>query len=36
MVGHNLAAIREVFVADCALPLLLDDLSVQQFPHLGW
>ena len=23
-------------VADCAFPVLLDDLSVQQLSHLGW
>jgi hypothetical protein len=36
MVGHNLVVIRESCVADCAFPVLLDDLSVQQLPHLCW
>jgi hypothetical protein len=36
MVGHNLAVIRESCSADCALPILLADFSVQQLPHLGW
>ena len=36
VVGHNLAVIREGYAADCAFPVLLDDFSIQQFPHLGW
>ena len=36
MVGHDLVVIRESCSADCAFPVLLDDLSVQQLPHLGW
>ena len=35
VVGHNLVVIREGCSADCTLPVLLDDLSVQQLPHLG-
>ena len=34
VVGHNLVVIREGCVADCAFPVLLDDFSVQQLPHL--
>ncbi len=36
VVGHDVATIRELFMADCAFPVLLDDLSVQQLSHLGW
>ena len=36
MVGHNLVVIRERCLADCAFPVLLGDLSVQQLPHLCW
>ena len=36
VVRHDVAVIREFLVADCAFPVLLDDLSVQQLPHLGW
>jgi hypothetical protein len=35
VVRHNLVVIRERCVADRALPVLFDDLSVQQLPHLG-
>ena len=35
VVGHNLVVIREGCAADCTVPVLLDDLSVQQLPHLG-
>ncbi len=35
MVGDDVVVIREVFVADGAYPALLDNLSVQQFSHLG-
>jgi hypothetical protein len=34
MVWHDVVVIRELFVADGALSVLLDDLPVQQFPHL--
>jgi hypothetical protein len=34
VVGHNLVVIREGLVADRALPVLLDNFSVQQLPHL--
>ena len=36
VVGHNLVVIRERYAADCAFPVLLDDFSIQQLPHLGW
>jgi len=35
MVGHDLAVIRKGYAADCAFPVLLDDFSIQQLPHLG-
>ena len=34
VVGNNHVVIRESCFADCAFPVLLDDLPVQQFPHL--
>ena len=36
VIGHDFAVIREGLVADCTLPVLLADFSVQQLPHLGW
>jgi hypothetical protein len=35
VVRDDVVVIREVFVADGAYATLLDNLSVQQFPHLG-
>ncbi len=35
VVRDDIVVIREVFVADGAYPTLLDDLSVQNLPHLG-
>jgi hypothetical protein len=35
VVRDHVVVIREVFVADGAYPALLDNLSVQKFPHLG-
>ena len=35
VVRDDVVVIREVFVADSAYPALLDNLSVQKFPHLG-
>ena len=35
VVRDDVVVIREVFVADGAYPALLDNLSVQKFPHLG-
>jgi hypothetical protein len=34
MVRNDVAIVRELFVADDTFPVLLDDLAVQQFPHL--
>jgi len=34
MVGHNLAILGKRRLTDCALSVLLDDLSVQQLPHV--
>src|ERR1035438_8000255 len=34
MVGHNFVVIHEDCPTNCALPVLLDDLSIQQLPHL--
>ena len=36
VVRYDVAAVGKFMVADGALPVLLDDLSVQQLPHLGW
>lgn len=36
VVWHDIVVVRELFVADCAFPVLLDNLSVQQFPHFCW
>jgi hypothetical protein len=36
VVGYDIAAVGKFMVANGALPGLLDDFSVQQFPHLGW
>ncbi len=35
MVRDDIVVVREVFVAEGAYPALLDNLSVQQFSHLG-
>lgn len=35
VVGHNFVVIGKRLAADCAFPVLLDDLSVEQFPQLG-
>jgi hypothetical protein len=35
VVRHNVAVICELFVADCAYPVLLDNLPLQKFPHFG-
>jgi len=34
VIGHNLVVIREGLLADRTLPVLLNDFSVQQLPHL--
>ncbi len=36
VVWHNVVVIRELFVADCAFPILLGNVAIQQFPHLCW
>jgi hypothetical protein len=36
VVWHDVVVIRELFVADCTFPVLLDNFSIQQFPHLCW
>jgi hypothetical protein len=35
MVGHDVATVGELFMADRALSVLLDDFPVQQLAHLG-
>ena len=35
VVRYDVAAVVKFMVANCAFPGLLDDLSVQQLPHLG-
>jgi hypothetical protein len=36
VVWHDVAVVRELFVADDALPVLVDNFPVQLFPHFGW
>jgi hypothetical protein len=36
VVGHDVAAIREGYLTDGALPVLFDNFAVEQFPHLGF
>ena len=36
VVRNDVAAVVKFTVANGALPVLLDDLSVQQFSHFGW
>ena len=36
VVRYDFATVGKFLVADCTLAVLLDDLSVQQLPHLGW
>ena len=36
VVRYNIVVIRELFVADCAFPILLDNLPVQLFSHFCW
>lgn len=35
MVGDDVVIIRELFMADSALSILLDDLPVQELPHFA-
>jgi hypothetical protein len=34
MIRDDVAIVRELFMADWAYPVLLNNLPVQQFPHL--
>jgi len=34
MIWHDVAVIRELFMADGTFPVLLDNLPIQKFPHL--
>lgn len=36
VVWNDVVVVRELFVANGASPVLLNDLPIQQFPHLGW
>ena len=36
VVGYDLAAVGERFVADSALSALFGDFTVEQLAHLGW
>ncbi len=36
VVRHDFAVVRELFMTDGALPVLLGNLAVQQLPHFGW
>ena len=33
MIWHDVVVVCELFVADGAFPVLLDNLPIQQFPH---
>jgi len=35
MVGHDVVMVAELFMADCALSVLIHDFLVQQLAHLG-
>jgi len=35
MVWHNVVVVGELFVTDGTFPVLLDDLPVEELPHLG-
>jgi hypothetical protein len=35
MIWHDVLVVRELFMADGAFPVLLDNLPIQQFSHLG-
>ena len=35
MIRNNVIVVGESLVADGAFPVLLDNLALQQFPHLG-
>lgn len=36
VVRNDLAAIRELLLANCTRSALLSDLPIEQLPHLGW
>jgi len=36
MIRHDVVVVGELVVADRAFLVLIDDLPVQQFPHLRW
>ena len=36
VVRHHIVIVCELFVANRASPILLDNLAVQQFPHFSW
>jgi hypothetical protein len=36
VVRHNIGILGKFLVTDGTLPVLLDNLSVQQLPHLCW
>jgi len=36
MVGHNFVVIAKRLATNCTFSVLLNDLPVQQLPHLGW
>jgi hypothetical protein len=36
VIWHDIVAVSEFLVTDSTYPVLLDNLAVQQFPHLCW
>lgn len=36
MVWNDVVIVRELFMADGAFPVLLNNLPVQEFPHFRW
>ena len=36
MIRDDVCIVREFLEANSTLPVLLDNLSIQKFPHLGW
>jgi hypothetical protein len=36
VVRNHIVIISELFVANRAFPILLNDLAIQELPHLGW
>jgi len=35
VVWHDVVVVRELYVADCTYPVLLNNLPVQEFPHFS-